>query len=230
MTASTRSASATERQNGIITTIGSPTASAAVLAFRSKRASKGAPITEASQKSGMQTAAAQTPPAPRSSMALPVDPQLLNDLPELKGVVPWRILGQVKTAYSQAAAAVGQIALANAWAEALGRLGIVRQRQHIAVPPEPLQRGLRIALAQGAGKHLGQRGALPGGHEDEAPGQQLQVVGCGRGRGQDGLGLSGIRARFHEALGQHGLARLDQLADDKGPVRGGLCGGGHGRV
>jgi hypothetical protein len=42
--------------------------------------------------------AAQTPPAPRSSMALPVDPQLLNDLPELKGVVPWRILGQVKTA------------------------------------------------------------------------------------------------------------------------------------
>lgn len=42
--------------------------------------------------------AAQTPPAPRGSMALPVDPQLLNDLPELKGVVPWRILGQVTTA------------------------------------------------------------------------------------------------------------------------------------
>jgi len=41
--------------------------------------------------------AAQTPPAPRGSMALPVDPQLLNDLPELKGVVPWRILGQVTT-------------------------------------------------------------------------------------------------------------------------------------
>ena len=44
-------------------------------------------------------AAAQTPPAaPRGSMALPVDPLLLNDLPELKGVVPWRVLGQVKTA------------------------------------------------------------------------------------------------------------------------------------
>jgi uncharacterized protein len=42
--------------------------------------------------------AAQTPPAPRGSMALPVDPQLLNDLPELKGVVPWRVLGQVTTA------------------------------------------------------------------------------------------------------------------------------------
>jgi hypothetical protein len=42
--------------------------------------------------------AAQTPPAPRGSMALPVDPQLLNDLPELKGVVPWKVLGQVTTA------------------------------------------------------------------------------------------------------------------------------------
>ena len=46
--------------------------------------------------------AAQTPPAPRGSMALPVDPQLLNDLPELKGVVPWRILGQVTTAQAGA--------------------------------------------------------------------------------------------------------------------------------
>jgi hypothetical protein len=42
-------------------------------------------------------ASGQTPPAPRGSMALPVDPQLLNDLPELKGVVSWRLLGQVKT-------------------------------------------------------------------------------------------------------------------------------------
>lgn len=45
---------------------------------------------------------AQTPPTPRGSMALPVDPQLLNDLPELKGVVPWRILGQVTTAQAGA--------------------------------------------------------------------------------------------------------------------------------
>lgn len=30
-------------------------------------------------------------------MALPVDPQLLNDLPELKGVISWKVLGQVKT-------------------------------------------------------------------------------------------------------------------------------------
>jgi hypothetical protein len=37
-------------------------------------------------------------------MALPVDPQLLNDLPELKGVVSWRVLGQVKTAQSGAKA------------------------------------------------------------------------------------------------------------------------------
>lgn len=43
------------------------------------------------------TAAGQTPPAPRGSMALPVDPLLLNDLPELQGVVSWRVLAQVKT-------------------------------------------------------------------------------------------------------------------------------------
>ena len=45
-------------------------------------------------------AAAQAPSGSRGSMALPVDPQLLNDLPELKGVVPWRVLGQVKTGQS----------------------------------------------------------------------------------------------------------------------------------
>ncbi|MGZ8255756.1 MAG: DUF3299 domain-containing protein [Burkholderiaceae bacterium] len=44
--------------------------------------------------------AAQAPSGTRGSMALPVDPQLLNDLPELKGVVPWRVLGQVKTGQS----------------------------------------------------------------------------------------------------------------------------------
>ncbi|MCU0769768.1 MAG: DUF3299 domain-containing protein [Burkholderiaceae bacterium] len=32
-----------------------------------------------------------------SGLALPIDPLLLNDLPELKGVVPWKVLGQVKT-------------------------------------------------------------------------------------------------------------------------------------
>jgi hypothetical protein len=37
---------------------------------------------------------AQSPGAP---LALPVDPQLLNELPELKGVVSWRVLGQVKS-------------------------------------------------------------------------------------------------------------------------------------
>ena len=31
-------------------------------------------------------------------MALPIDPQLLNDLPEIKGIVSWKLLGQVKTA------------------------------------------------------------------------------------------------------------------------------------
>ena len=31
-------------------------------------------------------------------LALPIDPQLLNDLPELKGVVSWKVLGQVRTA------------------------------------------------------------------------------------------------------------------------------------
>jgi hypothetical protein len=30
-------------------------------------------------------------------MSLPVDPQFLNDLPELKGVLSWRLLGQVKS-------------------------------------------------------------------------------------------------------------------------------------
>lgn len=44
------------------------------------------------------TASAQTPKSPSGSMSLPVDPQLLNDLPELKGVVSWKLLGQVKTA------------------------------------------------------------------------------------------------------------------------------------
>lgn len=49
-----------------------------------------------------QPAAAQAPSTSRGSMALPVDPQLLNDLPELKGVVSWRVLGQVKTGQSGA--------------------------------------------------------------------------------------------------------------------------------
>jgi uncharacterized protein len=31
-------------------------------------------------------------------LALPIDPQLLNDLPEVKGVVSWKVLGQVKSA------------------------------------------------------------------------------------------------------------------------------------
>jgi hypothetical protein len=34
----------------------------------------------------------------RNALDLPVDPALLNDLPELKGVVSWRVLGQVKSA------------------------------------------------------------------------------------------------------------------------------------
>lgn len=34
----------------------------------------------------------------KGAIALPVDPQLLNDLPELRGVVSWKVLGQVKTA------------------------------------------------------------------------------------------------------------------------------------
>jgi hypothetical protein len=42
---------------------------------------------------------AQPGPRPdaRGPMALPVDPQLLNDLPELKDVVSWKTLGQVKS-------------------------------------------------------------------------------------------------------------------------------------
>lgn len=49
-------------------------------------------------------AAAQTPgSAPRNSLGLPIDPALLNDLPERKGVVSWAVLGQVtsKTANSK---------------------------------------------------------------------------------------------------------------------------------
>ena len=30
-------------------------------------------------------------------MALPIDPKLLSELPEVKGVVSWKVLGQVKT-------------------------------------------------------------------------------------------------------------------------------------
>jgi hypothetical protein len=42
-------------------------------------------------------AAAQSPGGPNSGLSLPIDPQLLNDLPELKGVVSWKLLGQVKS-------------------------------------------------------------------------------------------------------------------------------------
>lgn len=33
----------------------------------------------------------------RGGISLPIDPALLNDLPEIKGVVSWKVLGQVKT-------------------------------------------------------------------------------------------------------------------------------------
>lgn len=35
--------------------------------------------------------------SPRNSLGLPIDPSLLNDLPERKGVVSWSVLGQVKS-------------------------------------------------------------------------------------------------------------------------------------
>lgn len=42
--------------------------------------------------------AAQSPGSgPKGALSLPIDPQLLNDLPELKGVVSWKLLGQVKS-------------------------------------------------------------------------------------------------------------------------------------
>ncbi len=41
---------------------------------------------------------AQSPAAgSKPGMQLPIDPQLLNNLPEIKGVVSWKVLGQVKT-------------------------------------------------------------------------------------------------------------------------------------
>jgi hypothetical protein len=44
-------------------------------------------------------AAAQAPSTGGNrGMALPIDPQLLNDLPEVKGIISWKLLGQVKTA------------------------------------------------------------------------------------------------------------------------------------
>jgi len=43
-------------------------------------------------------AAPQSPSTGNRAMALPIDPQLLNELPEVKGVVSWKVLGQVKTA------------------------------------------------------------------------------------------------------------------------------------
>lgn len=45
----------------------------------------------------MAQAPGAAPGAGPSGLALPIDPLLLNDLPELKGVVPWKVLGQVKT-------------------------------------------------------------------------------------------------------------------------------------
>lgn len=41
-------------------------------------------------------AAVAQSPANRG-MALPIDPKLLSELPEVKGVVSWKVLGQVKT-------------------------------------------------------------------------------------------------------------------------------------
>jgi len=41
---------------------------------------------------------ASAQPAANRGMALPIDPKLLNELPEVKGVVSWKVLGQVKTA------------------------------------------------------------------------------------------------------------------------------------
>jgi hypothetical protein len=44
------------------------------------------------------TAGAQAPAVGgKPGLALPIDPQLLNDLPELKGVISWKLLGQVKS-------------------------------------------------------------------------------------------------------------------------------------
>ncbi|HXF46371.1 MAG TPA: hypothetical protein VNK91_09670 [Burkholderiaceae bacterium] len=42
-------------------------------------------------------AGAQAPGGVRNSLDLPIDPALLNALPELKGVVSWSVLAQVKT-------------------------------------------------------------------------------------------------------------------------------------
>ena len=41
------------------------------------------------------TAVAQAPA--NRGMALPIDPKLLSELPDVKGVVSWKVLGQVKT-------------------------------------------------------------------------------------------------------------------------------------
>jgi len=42
-------------------------------------------------------ASAQSAAPEGGRLSLPIDPQLLNELPELKGVVSWRLLGQVKS-------------------------------------------------------------------------------------------------------------------------------------
>lgn len=49
---------------------------------------------------GLLSAGIALAQAPASSLALPIDPQFLNELPEIKGVVSWRVLGQVKTIQS----------------------------------------------------------------------------------------------------------------------------------
>jgi hypothetical protein len=48
---------------------------------------------------GADRAWTQAPPAggPSNSLGLPIDPALLNTLPELKGVVSWSVLAQVKS-------------------------------------------------------------------------------------------------------------------------------------
>jgi uncharacterized protein len=46
---------------------------------------------------GAVRAQAPAPGAPSNSLGLPIDPSLLNTLPELKGVVSWNTLAQVKS-------------------------------------------------------------------------------------------------------------------------------------
>lgn len=68
---------------------------AALASTDAVRAQAGKPAAQPAQTPAGQGAPADG--APQNSLGMPIDPALLNTLPELRGVVSWNVLAQVRT-------------------------------------------------------------------------------------------------------------------------------------